>query len=619
MKKISLRVRNFDEEKFLTFNIDNEAKLDEELFDFIEEEEPDGIVPVIFEVGEEFDTFSYDVTDKIPLKELFEQVNASEMVLKVLRGLVLALINMVECRISLSYLVLNRNYIYIDSDYKLEFICIPLEEMQEEVDLNGFLRNFLAGLRFEPSENGDYVAKLLTYVNNPSVFNLHNMVVLIESLMSDRGLEIPEEDSVEIYAEYHEVEEKPQASYAEEDFIEEDTESFDDDIITVFGGGASKQKMVNEQEGMEIENVISATEAKPQKKAEEEISEETLKEGMQEESIEEVPVEKMAEEKIEEILKEEKIEENAEEIQKVEMAEETQKMGTVEERTGEIHQNNVKEEILEQKPFEQNVEAQTSMEEAWNTEILEKDMAEEISKENAEDFSEEFEEKTDDKEEKEVSKKKFIKKEPKLKTRDVDLTGIVIEDDFDEFLAEQERKNDNPFHFDEHGLKMKRNIKINRASIVQNTREELEEELKKEDKVPETEEIEIETEEEDVKKTEEKPVRNPKKSSNGKKKVIPKVYPYLVRVNTQDRMMVAKQNFKIGKSSLADYTVEGNNAVSRVHAIITNKDGEYFIKDNKSTNHTYVNGKMLQDDESELLVHDSKIVLGDEEFEFKMH
>lgn len=601
MKKISLRVRNFDEEKFLTFNIDNEAELDEELLDFIEEEEPDGIVPVIFEEGEEFDTFSYDITDKIPLKELFEQVNAAEMVLKVLRGLVLALINMVECRIPLSYLVLNRNYIYIDSDYKLEFICIPLEEMQEEVDLNGFLRSFLAGLRFEPSENGDYVAKLLTYVNNPSVFNLHNMVVLIEDLMSDRGLEIPEEDSVEIYAEYHEVEEKPQASYAEEDFIEEDTDPFDDDIITVFGGGASKHKIVNEQEGMEIENIISATEAKPQKKAEEETSQETLKEGIQEESTEEVPVEKMAEEKIEE------------------NAEETQKMGTVEERIEEIPQNNAEEDILEQKSFEQNVEAQASMEEDWNTEIPEKDMEEEISKESVEDFSEEFEEKTDDEEEKEVSKKKFIKKEPKLKTRDVDLTGIVIEDDFEEFLAEQEMKNDNPYHFDEHGLKMKKNIKINRASIVQNTREELEEEFKKEDEIPETEEIEIETKEEDVKKTEEKPVRNPKKSSNGKKKVIPKVHPYLVRVNTQDRMMVAKQNFKIGKSSLADYTVEGNNAVSRVHAIITNKDGEYFIKDNKSTNHTYVNGKMLQDDESELLVHDSKIVLGDEEFEFKMH
>ena len=43
MRKISFRVRNFENEQFLTFNIDNEAELDEELLDFVEDEEPAGI------------------------------------------------------------------------------------------------------------------------------------------------------------------------------------------------------------------------------------------------------------------------------------------------------------------------------------------------------------------------------------------------------------------------------------------------------------------------------------------------------------------------------------------------------------------------------------------------
>ena len=49
MKKISFRVRNFESEQFLTFNIDNDAELDEDILDYLEEEEPEGIVPVIFE------------------------------------------------------------------------------------------------------------------------------------------------------------------------------------------------------------------------------------------------------------------------------------------------------------------------------------------------------------------------------------------------------------------------------------------------------------------------------------------------------------------------------------------------------------------------------------------
>ena len=67
-----------------------------------------------------------------------------------------------------------------------------------------------------------------------------------------------------------------------------------------------------------------------------------------------------------------------------------------------------------------------------------------------------------------------------------------------------------------------------------------------------------------------------------------------------------------------DFTIHGNGAISRVHAIITSKNGEYYIKDNKSTNHTFVDGRKVEDGENVLLKDGSKIVLGDEEFVFKI-
>lgn len=83
--------------------------------------------------------------------------------------------------------------------------------------------------------------------------------------------------------------------------------------------------------------------------------------------------------------------------------------------------------------------------------------------------------------------------------------------------------------------------------------------------------------------------------------------------------MLNKSIFKIGKASRGvDYTVSGNGAISRQHAIIVQKDGVCFIKDNKSTNHTYVNGKAIEDGVEEILTHDSMIKLGDEEFIFKI-
>ena len=82
--------------------------------------------------------------------------------------------------------------------------------------------------------------------------------------------------------------------------------------------------------------------------------------------------------------------------------------------------------------------------------------------------------------------------------------------------------------------------------------------------------------------------------------------------------MITKNIFKIGKANRGvDYSVSGNGAISRQHAIITKKDDGYYIKDNKSTNHTYVNDRELADGEEVLLTNNSVISLGNEEFMFK--
>ncbi len=97
-----------------------------------------------------------------------------------------------------------------------------------------------------------------------------------------------------------------------------------------------------------------------------------------------------------------------------------------------------------------------------------------------------------------------------------------------------------------------------------------------------------------------------------------KVNPYLIRETTEERTIITKNIFKIGKANRGvDYRIDGNGAISRQHAIITRKDDGFYIKDNKSTNHTFVNGKQLEDGEEVLLTNNARIRLGDEEFLFK--
>ncbi|MBO5469209.1 MAG: FHA domain-containing protein [Lachnospiraceae bacterium] len=566
MKQISFRVRNFDKEQYLTFNIDNEAELDEDVLDFLEEEEPVGIVPVIFEEGEEFDTFSYDITDKIHLSELSAQEINAEMVLQVLRGLILALLDMAEYRVPVSYLVLNRNYIYIDSDYKVEFVCIPLEDMQDDVDVSHFLRNFLASLRFESSENGDYVAKLFTYINNHAIFNLRNMLTLVENLMEDMGIEIPDDDANEIYAEYQEV-------------------GADTTVLT--------------------EDVTDAEDAMEHLAAAEELEDtEDIEETMQE-------LQDAVEDTTGELVEEDPATEPVEEAE------------TVDTENGQ----DVYEE--EEAPVE---EAEVSVEEPVQEDEVSQDDPEEPAEDKAGMLDEEsqeivnkLKEKLSGAKKKENTEETKEPKKPAFKTKDTSSVGVVLQDDLDEFLAEKELE-EQMAHHEESGLKIRKNIKVSRASILKNTQEELKAagELKTAEEVTEPVEDEVT---EVVEPEEEEVVSNSILSqtisgATGLLKGnvnVPKVNPYLIRVNTGERIMITKQNFKLGKASMGvDYSVKGNGAVSRVHAVITNKDGIYYIRDNKSTNHTFVNGKTLEDGENELLTQDCKIVLGDEEFIFKL-
>ena len=102
-------------------------------------------------------------------------------------------------------------------------------------------------------------------------------------------------------------------------------------------------------------------------------------------------------------------------------------------------------------------------------------------------------------------------------------------------------------------------------------------------------------------------------------RAVPKAMPYIVRVNTGERVMVNKAVFKIGKAGRGvDYHVGGNGAVSKVHVIIYQREDGCYLKDNKATNGTYLNGARLDENEEKLLTNDSTISIGGEDFLFKL-
>ena len=96
--------------------------------------------------------------------------------------------------------------------------------------------------------------------------------------------------------------------------------------------------------------------------------------------------------------------------------------------------------------------------------------------------------------------------------------------------------------------------------------------------------------------------------------------PHLIRAKNNEKINLDNPVFRIGKEkSYVDYFIGDNTAISRSHANFITRDNQYFVTDTNSTNHTYVNGAMIQSNVETKLTHGDKVRLANEDFEFKLY
>ena len=86
---------------------------------------------------------------------------------------------------------------------------------------------------------------------------------------------------------------------------------------------------------------------------------------------------------------------------------------------------------------------------------------------------------------------------------------------------------------------------------------------------------------------------------------------------TGEKIELGKPSFVLGKNpEKSDYAVADNTNISRVHAVITMRNGRYYVMDQNSTNGTFINGRIIKaGQETEILPGDC-LMLANEEFIF---
>lgn len=120
----------------------------------------------------EGDLLTGDVSNYMTLRELSNFRLNKKAVLTILKGVLAGLELVQQGQIAVDIL-LDTRFIFIDtSTYDVKLVALPLAEREKkQINEQKFFRDLLAGLRYDLSEQDNYVANLLTLVNEDSFSN----------------------------------------------------------------------------------------------------------------------------------------------------------------------------------------------------------------------------------------------------------------------------------------------------------------------------------------------------------------------------------------------------------------------------------------------------------------
>lgn len=96
------------------------------------------------------------------------------------------------------------------------------------------------------------------------------------------------------------------------------------------------------------------------------------------------------------------------------------------------------------------------------------------------------------------------------------------------------------------------------------------------------------------------------------------VIPVLIRKSNNQVFILTKRKVRVGRdASSCDFVITNNKLVGRIHALIINDNGRYYIEDNNSTNGTFINGVKLPKMGKGKIDHGDEIKLANEIFTFR--
>lgn len=515
---MNFRYENQGSSTYLVYQFDESIETDVMSLGMLTNNKISGLAPTIFTQMDTIKYIKYDVSAKVPVSQVFQGPVNKKRIMGVFSGIVDAMLSAEDYMIDINTIIMDLDYIFTDvSTCETVLVCLPVVQTakNENIDLGIFFKNIMFTTQFDQTENCDYVAKIINYLNSTPMFSLSDFKQVLDSVGGVNNVSSQKQN-----VQQQPVSGKPPVISGKQPVIEQ----------RVVKGQVSNYNQAKQQ-NEPIKNTKSYNVTQNN------INQQSTM-PVQNSSI---PEPHSDEKKISWFyLMQHYNKENAQ-LYKSQKAAKKNKAAS---------QNNQKKQINSQQANA-----------AFNIPGV-PDNTPNVSNMG---FAIPGQASSPPVQSKPVSQPVFA---PKV---DPVLQPFNMSKQFVQTIQQVVQPQDRPMNFGE-------TMVLGSNTIGETT------------------------------------------VLNADAQKLEKVMPYLVRAKNNEKISVNKPVFRIGKErSYVDYFISDNTAISRSHANIISREGRYYITDTNSTNHTYINGKMIQSNDEVEIKHGTKFCLANEDFEFRLY
>lgn len=170
--KMNFEFENQGTNTYLVYKLDETDVIDTMSLGMLTNNKIAGMAPVIFTQMDNTKYIKYNVSSKISVQQLFSGSVNKKRLAGVFSGIVNAMLSAEDYMIDANSIILDMNYMFADVS-TCETILISLPVLNGErttVDLGKMFKDIVFSTQFDQTENCDYVAKLINYLNSSTTF-----------------------------------------------------------------------------------------------------------------------------------------------------------------------------------------------------------------------------------------------------------------------------------------------------------------------------------------------------------------------------------------------------------------------------------------------------------------